>query len=26
VPGPAGPIAVGIGELLPNKYSREKGN
>ena len=26
VPGPNGPIAVGIGELLPNKYSREKGN
>ena len=26
VPGPGGPVAVGIGELLPNKYSREKGN
>ena len=26
VPGDSGPIAVGIGELLPNKYSREKGN
>ena len=26
VPGPDGPVAVGIGELLPNKYSREKGN
>ena len=26
VPGPGGPIAVGIGELLPNKYSRERGN
>ena len=26
VPGPAGPISVGIGELLPNKYSRERGN
>jgi cytidine deaminase len=26
VPGPNGPIAVGIGELLPNKYSRERGN
>jgi cytidine deaminase len=26
VPGPAGPMSVGIGELLPNKYSREKGN
>jgi cytidine deaminase len=26
VPGPDGPIAVGIGELLPNKYSRERGN
>jgi cytidine deaminase len=25
VPGPNGPIAVGIGELLPNKYSRERG-
>ncbi len=26
VPGPDGPMSVGIGELLPNKYSREKGN
>ena len=26
VPGPGGPRSVGIGELLPNKYSREKGN
>ena len=26
VPGPAGPEAVNIGELLPNKYSRERGN
>ena len=26
VPGPDGPIVVGIGELLPNKYSRERGN
>jgi cytidine deaminase len=26
VPGANGPIAVGIGELLPNKYSRERGN
>jgi len=26
VPGPDGPVAVGIGELLPNKYSRERGN
>ena len=26
VPGPAGPMSVGIGELLPNKYSRERGN
>ena len=26
VPGPDGPISVGIGELLPNKYSRERGN
>jgi cytidine deaminase len=26
VPGPDGPIAVGIGDLLPNKYSRERGN
>jgi cytidine deaminase len=26
VPGPSGPISVGIGELLPNKYSRERGN
>jgi cytidine deaminase len=25
VPGPGGPHAVGIGELLPNKYSRERG-
>jgi len=25
VPGPKGPHAVGIGELLPNKYSRERG-
>ena len=24
VPGPGGPVAVGIGELLPNKYSRER--
>lgn len=24
VPGPHGPVAVGIGELLPNKYSRER--
>ena len=26
VPGPSGPEAVDIGELLPNKYSRERGN
>ena len=26
VPGQKGPVAVGIGELLPNKYSRERGN
>jgi cytidine deaminase len=26
VPGPNGPEAVGIRELLPNKYSRERGN
>jgi cytidine deaminase len=26
VPGPGGPEAVSIRELLPNKYSREKGN
>jgi len=26
VPGPNGPASVGIGELLPNKYSRERGN
>ena len=26
VPGGDGPVAVGIGELLPNKYSRERGN
>jgi cytidine deaminase len=26
VPGPNGPAAVGVGELLPNKYSRERGN
>jgi cytidine deaminase len=26
VPGPSGPMSVGIGEMLPNKYSREKGN
>ena len=26
VPGQNGPVAVGIGELLPNKYSRERGN
>jgi cytidine deaminase len=26
VPGLNGPEAVGIGELLPNKYSRERGN
>jgi cytidine deaminase len=26
VPGPGEPVAVGIGELLPNKYSRERGN
>jgi len=26
VPGPNGPVAVGIAELLPNKYSRERGN
>jgi cytidine deaminase len=26
VPGEDGPVAVGIGELLPNKYSRERGN
>ena len=26
VPGPDGPVAVGIGDLLPNKYSRERGN
>ena len=25
VPGPNGPEAVGIGELLPNKYSRDRG-
>ena len=26
VPGDNGPVAVGVGELLPNKYSRERGN
>ena len=26
VPGPDGPQVVGIGDLLPNKYSRERGN
>jgi cytidine deaminase len=26
VPGPNSPVVVGIGELLPNKYSRERGN
>jgi cytidine deaminase len=26
VPGSNGPAAIGIGELLPNKYSRERGN
>jgi cytidine deaminase len=26
VPGPRGPEVVGIGELLPNKYSRERGD
>jgi cytidine deaminase len=26
VPSPDGPQAVGIGELIPNKYSRERGN
>jgi cytidine deaminase len=25
VPGPNGPEVVGIGDLLPNKYSRERG-
>jgi cytidine deaminase len=25
VPGPNGPEVVGIGELIPNKYSRERG-
>ena len=25
VPGPDGPVSVGISELLPNKYSRERG-
>jgi cytidine deaminase len=25
VPGDGGPVAVGVGELLPNKYSRERG-
>ena len=25
VPGPGGPHAVAIGELIPNKYSRERG-
>ena len=25
VPGPNGPEGVGIGELIPNKYSRERG-
>ncbi len=25
VPGDNGPAAVGVGELLPNKYSRERG-
>jgi cytidine deaminase len=25
VPGPDGPQSVGIGELIPNKYSRERG-
>ena len=24
VPGPGGPMSVGIGDLLPNKYSRER--
>jgi cytidine deaminase len=26
VPGPNGPESVGIGKLLPNKYSRERGD
>jgi cytidine deaminase len=26
VPGPKGPEVVGVKELLPNKYSRERGN
>ena len=26
VPGAGGPVVAGIRELLPNKYSREKGN
>jgi cytidine deaminase len=26
VPGPNGPEVVGIGELIPNKYSRERGS
>jgi cytidine deaminase len=26
VPGPNGPHSVSIGELIPNKYSRERGN
>jgi cytidine deaminase len=26
VPGQNGPVTVGIGDLLPNKYSRERGN
>ena len=26
VPGQNGPVAVGIGDLLPNKYSREREN
>jgi cytidine deaminase len=25
VPGEDGPVSVGVGELLPNKYSRERG-
>ena len=25
VPGPGGPESVGIGDLIPNKYSRERG-
>ena len=26
VPGPSGPELVGIGDLLPNKYNRERGH